>query len=556
VIPWSGWLHSHDGHVAVLQVAAFVVCVAVAGRPLLQSWRSLAPKVRWSLLGLGVASVLISTVGFPLERFDALGHEASYYEVYFGASAPANAHGWQAYVTYPLLRWIYWGVGGIVGRDSGPLPLLILNASARGVAVVLVGWLAGVVMVRSSVVVAAAVLLCINPVHAFWGAAIYNVSLPFSAALLCLVCATAAWRSGDARLLAAAAASGSLVAALRVEWALLAPMLVLLLASLGPEWGRSPRVWRLRFWAPAIAVVVAYGSTLLGSSGAIAEHGGYYGVSGYLESIGRQVLFLDVFDLWGGAWALATVGFGLFAGSRGPGGRLRRPAGLVAFVVLGHLVLATFNDYSYRHALLPTIGLILAAAASASLLRDSDRRRAIPAAILLAGVVGASLLGLAEARSLYYASEEAFFERVEGFRGDRLEASSVEDGSCYLITDSERLWDMQVAGSHFNLMDPGEAVTHYRAHDGCVLWLFDRSQWVWDSLGPRVRAGKMWFWFSWEPQGWVEFPDGLVAVVYRMSEPPWGVGDDQPIPETEFNLGDDDDASEVPPPERGVESAP
>ena len=47
---------------------------------------------------------------------------------------------------------------------------------------------------------------------------------------------------------------------------------------------------------------------------------------------------------------------------------------------------------------------------------------------------------------------------------------------------------------------------------------------------------KMRSWFSWELEGWVRVEDGLTAAVYRMTEPPWGVGDDEPLPETEFLL--------------------
>jgi hypothetical protein len=160
-----------------------------------------------------------------------------------------------------------------------------------------------------------------------------------------------------------------------------------------------------------------------------------------------------------------------------------------------------------------------------------------------------SILVLAEAGDRYYASEEQFLDDQEEFSsGPSLDPSELEDGSCYLISDSERLWELSrerlergqavdaLVGSHFNLMDPGEAVTHFRAHGGCVLWLLDKSQYRWDSLGARVRAAKMRYWFSWKPMGTVRFDDGLDAVVYRLSSPPWGVGNDQPIPATEFLL--------------------
>jgi len=227
----------------------------------------------------------------------------------------------------------------------------------------------------------------------------------------------------------------------------------------------------------------------------------------------------------------------------------RAPLGLLGLVVVTHVGLATFNDYGYRHALLPGTGLVLAASLLAPGLRASFGAFRAGTAALLFASGAASVLALQDAADRYYASDEQFLASTPEFEsGTELDPAVLEDGSCYLVTDSERLWKISrdrlaagvgsdaMVGSHFNLMDPGEAVTHFRAHGGCVLWLYDKSQYRWDSLGARVRAAKMRYWFSWKSQGFVRFPDGLNAAVYRLNEPPWGVSNDRPIPETEFLL--------------------
>lgn len=529
------WLHAHDGHVALVQVLVWALCIGVATPSGLQAWRQLPEGPRRAIAGIGVAAAVISLL-FPLGRFDPLGHEADYYECFAGRQSPSNAHGYKAYVSYPILRWGYWVLGGIVGRDAGPVPLMAVNAVARGIGVFAFGWLAAALARRSEAGIAAGVLLALHPIHAFWGAAFFHVAIPWTGMAICSLLSVLAWRTGQMRLLLAAAASGCLVVSVRVEWGLLAVGLaVLLFGGLGAGWGRHARVRTPGFWIAPLVLVALWIPSLLASGGAITEQGGYHDASGYLASIGRQGLWLAVFAPWHWPWMGALVLLGLHRWGRDPAVGWRGPASLVVFVVIGHVGLATFNDYGYRHALLPTIGVLLGASFAAPAMLEGGRVRLVVGALAGAAVL-TSVLGLADAWNRYYASEEAFMEQVPGFDGPELRATTLEDGSCYLVTDNERLWGMGLSGSHFNLMDPGEAVWHWREHDGCVLWLLDRSQWRWDSLGPRDRADKLRYWFSWEPQGWVTFEDRMTAVVFRMTEPPWGIADDGPLPESEFLL--------------------
>jgi len=559
------FISDHDGHVALLQVLLLVTALGVAWRPILESWRDLGSRMQWTLVLLGLAGMLLPLLLFPTERYAPLGHEASYFECFTGQKTPSNAGGWHAFVTYPMLRWSYWAIGGLVGRDSGPGVLLLLNAAATGVGVVLFAWFARVISEEDATGVAAGLFLVVHPVHAFWGAAIYHTAIPYSLAAGCLVLSVLAWREGCARLFLAAAACGVTLAALRIEWGILAPGLALMLAGLGPAWGRHSAVLRVRFWAPAL-LLTAFGALLVfGLGGALTQQGGYHGVAGYLETIGRQGFFRAVFEPWDHGTQLFSSLFGLLVWGFGKKLGWRAPAGVLGFVVITHLGLATFNDYGYRHALLPSMGLILMTAFLAPGLRASfGPYRGFSAGFLVLGF-GTSLLSLGEAADRYYATEEQFLASDLGFsRTDGLDPEALEDGSCYLVTDSERLWqlardrlaagigDDMMVGSHFNLMDPGEAVTHYRSHRGCVLWLYDVSQYRWDSLGGRVRAAKMRYWFSWRREGTVRFSDGLDAVVYRLSEAPWGITDDLPIPETEFLLP----GRQEPEAESGLESAP
>lgn len=542
------WLSDHDAFVVAAQLGAWLVLFALTAPRLVAEAREAEPLTRWALVALSVLAVLVSLVWLPaLSRFEPLGHEASYADCFSGAASPATSTGWHPYVTYPVLRWGYWAVGGLVGRANLGA-LLVLSALVRGVTVLALGLAARALFRSDRTALVAAALLAVHGTHAFWGAGIYNVALPVMLAALCLLQAVVAWQTGDRLLLAAAAASGGLVVATRVEYGLLAPCLALLLVvGLDRFWGRHEAVLTPRFWGPAVAVLVPFGVTLLVGGGELTSQGGYHDPMGYVETLGRQIGLLGLLEPLDRPWALAAAVLGVVACVRAGEGRLA--LGLVGFGLLSWCVLATFNDFAYRHAMLPSLALILLVArASDHVLGPTAVRGPVAAAVagLLLATLGSSVLLLRDHAHRYYASVEDFVAAEPAFAGRRIPASDVEDGGCYLITDNERLWERGRAGSHFNLMEPGEAATHWQDHDGCILWLREVGEWRLDGLGVRSRAYKLSRWFDWEVQGFARFDDGLEAAVLRMTAPPWGLTE----PPAGWRWARDGEADEEP----GVES--
>jgi len=536
----GAWLWHHDGLVTLGQLAVFTGALLAAAPTLRAGYGELPRAVRWALPVLAVVAAGLCLWPLPtLERFSALGHEATYLDCFTGASPPGNEFGWEAYVTYPLVRWIYWALGGVFGRD-GFLPPLLFNVVCRGLGVFVGGWLAAVLVRKPAAGIAAAGLLAAHSVHAFWGAALYNVALPHLLVQGCVLLALLAWRTGSVATFCAAAATGSLVVAGRVEWGLLAPCLAVLLAGLGPRWGRHGSVARPAFWLAPLGIAGAFAVTLFLGEGQLTEQGGYHGVAGYLETIAHQAGILAVFEPLDRPWGLAAAVFGAWAWGRAEGGRV--VAAVLGFGLLSHLGLATFNDYSFRHALLPGLGLVW-------LLAGALHHRAGGLAVG-AGVL-AGLLGLGTTADRYYASPEEFEAGYEGFaRNAEVSAAEVEASGCYLITDNERLWEMGLAGSHFNLMIPGEAVKRWR-HHGCITWLYDAPNWRHDGLAVRVRGVKLRHWFDWEEIGWTRFEDDTPAVLMRMTSPPWGVEAGDPVPATDILMPWE--VEEEPPPEEAVD---
>lgn len=524
---WN-WIASHDAYIVALQLGTWLVLGVATGPRLLALIREMRPPSRVALLALGVAATAISALWFPtFERFVPLGHEASYSECFLGESTPSSAHGWQPYVTYPLLRWGYWALGGIVGRE-GLADALAFNMAVRGLTVVLFGMLARALFRNDWSALLAALFLTVQPTHAFWGTSIYNVAIPCFFVVLCLLQSVVAWREGSRGLLAAAAVSGCLVVATRVEWGILAPSLALLLfGGLGETWGRSKEVFTGRFWAPALSLVVVIGSLIIAGAGALTTQGGYHDPMGYLATMARQAWILDFLEPFQSPWGLACLAVGVWAARAD--GALRPVLALLGFSVLSHCALATFNDFAYRHDLLPLMGLLLLAARGGGLVTSrTPRWLQVAMMALFLGATASGLSGISHNVDRYYATVEEFQAGDPGFAGANLSHDQLEDGSCYLITDNERLWSMGLAGSHFNLMEPGEAATHWQDHAGCIYWLFDFTDWRVDGLAVRARALKLRAWFDWEAIGHASFPDGNEAVVYRMSSPPWGLSEPPP----------------------------
>ncbi len=533
----SGWLVRHDGLVSAVQLLGWLVLVAAALPTVARALGDLDRRTRVLLLALSVLGFCISAFWFPaFERFQALGHEASYAECFHGASTPSAEHGWEPYVTYSLLRWGYWAIGGLVGRDQIEV-LQVVNMCLRGVSILSVGLTAWVLFRRSSAALLAALLLAVHPTHAFWGTAIYNVSIPFFFATLCVLLAVIAWREGSALVLAAAAATGSLVVATRIEWGILAPGLALLLfGGLGSIWGRSEAVRRPSYWWPTVLIVIIYGISIFAGAGAgaLSTQGGYHDLSGYLETMVRQVWILDFFEPLHRPWALLMTLVGAAFTVRRVAGGGRLVASLGGFVVLTHTAVTTFNDFAFRHDLVASIGVLLLACAAGPAIVDawraggSSRALAAGTSALLLTTLGSAGAALHTNAARYYGTVEEFLAEHPGFQSERLSRETLEDGSCYLITDNERLWEMGLAGSHFNLMDPGEAALHWQEHDGCIQWLFDVSNYRVDGLAVRSRAVKVQHWFDWELIGHASFPDGNEAVVYQMTSPPWGLTEPPP----------------------------
>jgi alpha-tubulin suppressor-like RCC1 family protein len=518
------FLQTHEGAVVAAQFLTWGALLAAGLPSLSRALRDLGRPTAVAVVAVGAAAAALSLTAFsPFERFEAIGHSASYADCFHGVRSPDGAiEHWSTYTTYPLMRWLYWGLGVVFGREDLGV-LLVFNAASRGVGVMLLGALAGLWTGRGSAAVLAAVLLAVHPVHAFWGAGIFNLSIPLTAALLCCTQAVAAWRTGSGVLLAAAAASGCLAVAGRVEWGLLAPALGLLLLGLDGPWGRHAAVRTRRFWAPTAVVLGTVGVSVLPRGSALTNQGGYHDVSDYLGVVLRQAGQLEWLGPVGTPQAVVAMLLG--AGLALHRGQVRRRvlAGGFAFLAVTHFGLASFLDLGFRHALLPALGaiLLLSLAAPAWMDRPSatSPREWIPA-LFVAATIAAAVPDLADWTHRYYMSEEDF-EAIPSFGGASIDAAAVEASGCFLVTDNERLGDLGLAGSYYRLLEPPDAHALWEEHSGCVLWLYGFYDHRADGRVGYGRGVKLRRTFDWIDEGWTRLEDHAAVVVYSMASPPW-----------------------------------
>lgn len=499
-----------------------------------------------ALVLAAAAAVAVSGWWIPaFRRFEPLGHEATYADVFVGALSPrSDLGGHEPYVTYPLLRWVHHFLGLVAGSWGLPA-LLAFHLAARAVGVLAVGlWTFALSRAVAPAVLASAVVV-LHPTHAMWGAAVYNVEWPFAClALGCWGAVVGAADPGARRALPWAGWCLGTAALLRVEWVVAGGIAVLWSAVLG--WLRS-RSWSatasvgLRVGAPwlvAASLGFAHGGTL-------SSQGGYHDIAGYLELVAHQWSFLDFIGPPGGLFGCLLLAAGVIS-QRGSG---RVVAVSLILGSLAHgLAMVTFNDIAPRHLLPMLLGLVPVlsvgapgsptaregvaggAPAPSFVPMPPSRARgspgswqrwtlAIAAAALL--VTGARRVG--DVAERYYRSPEWFEASHPGFGSRAVPGETVRTSGCYLITDDEDTWALGVAGSHFNLMDEAEAARHWAKWTGCVIWLYDLRNHRADGLDVAPRADKLRRWFRWELWGHSTLPDGSPVVLFGMVEPPWQV---------------------------------
>ena len=247
----------------------------------------------------------------------------------------------------PGMQWLWWMLGHVL--PAWPkLPVVLM--SAAGVASVgLVGGTFGLLGGRLAGTIAALVVL-VNPAHAAWSSSAYNVILPFFFCAMAMF--SAAWctrqDSVSFSMKLWVGSSLALAVALRMDTG----MTALLVAAWLLTQGRSGGVLqRLRSWMPAGALTVVMAGACIWP---LIWPGGLPGDGERSVAIFNNITFLDVYGPFSGEPGLALM---LLAGIVVARERAVLALTLVGFAAAHHVMMASFDDFGERHALvaLPAI---------------------------------------------------------------------------------------------------------------------------------------------------------------------------------------------------------
>ena len=322
----------------------------------------------------------------------------------------------------------------------------------------------------------AALILVANPAHAAWSSCAYNVILPF---FFCAMATfSAAWSTRQDRVPFAlklwVGTSLILAVALRMDTGMIALPVVAWLLTQGH---RGTVLQQLRSWAPAGALTLLMAGACIWP---MIWPGGLPGDGERSVAIFNNITFLQVYGPFGGEAGLALLLLATIVVARE---RATLAWSLVAFAVAHHLMMATFDDFGERHAL-------VALPAFAGVLGLASRHLFGRAAALVA--LGLSVAGTADLSERYYGSEDAFVALLDGEDYadlPRVDIREVPPSDCGWVAEDPRVAANPVA-SHFNILRP-EEVASLRGSDGCLRWCVDVQDWRWSSRGIRDRAQRL-----------------------------------------------------------------
>jgi len=467
-----------------------------------EAWTTVLPAIPglilllWGLWGirrhlrvtLGLAAVLFAAllvrfVWFPVELHEFEGHEATYLDIFLGKQSLGQG----GYMLYPALQWLYAGLGnisqntGMLWAVSG-LGSLLSIAATYGIGRRLFGVKRGLV---------AAALVAIWGSHAFWASSAYNVALPLGLALTALWALVLCAQEAE-KIPAAALAAGAAVLAVstRAECVLLAPIGLLLYASL------RPRLNRKVIGVLLVGAALAFWALSLLSSGGPLPGSGERGEALALNL--SYVGFWAPFDGWGLLLLLPAAAVG-FQRNR------RSTLLLVIALVYVHVAISSFNDVGFRHTLLGTwlVALLLSALI--------EVRWAWPVMVAAVCFLFGHTLDVADR---YYMTGDRFSKNLAG--APEFPRSKLSE--CVLIWDDNPDAKEGAGKSHFNLLYPGPGEDLW-ALKGCVYWVFTHKDAGWRSLAVRDRAMRIEDQFRLESVGAATLGPGNVVSVLKVERP-------------------------------------
>lgn len=446
---------------------------------MMEPWRRASTLTRRLLLLTLLAAALIRLLVIPAwARHVYDGHEADYYDVWRGARSSVG----EGYRASEWMVFLYRLLGPLLGGSGRALVVLQVMTS-----LVSLMWfwqwvrdLTG----QERAGLWAVLLASLDPVLGFWASSAYNIQLPLTCAVLSLAALERAIRRPAASLLGLSAVAFAASVAGRPES---------MLVALPLAWRCLPNFRRLCSAPSALPALLGGLSLTLwpilsGMKGMAGANSPDY----MREMFGQQWKLLLWFNPWGTPWllaALGVVGVLVVRMLAREGGWLRALAlpGMLLGVIVSHqLAYALFDDYDYRHTLLPRLALMTLLALGMELSQGMEK--AIPLATALAA---STLLvhGLVDVRHRYYAGPEDFY-RHEPLLQTASYVNLDELRGCIFVAE-DLYYGRFARASHFELYTQRDWKKLTTRSNDCVLFVYDLENFQASSRSIDGRAHKV-----------------------------------------------------------------
>ena len=436
-------------------------------------------KVTGPMAVVGMVAIGVRCLWIPAwtgHTFD--GHEAEYWDLFRGMRLPTRG----GTVMVPAMQWFWWGLGQVL-PTSERLVVSLMTAFGVG-SVALAAGAVGRLTDRKAGWMTAA-LLVLHAGHSAWSSSAYNVIIPhfFSSMALFGVASAARGQKGPWRSLVVLSIALSM--AFRLDSGSIAIAVVLVALLVRPD-GAS-FLDRVRRWVgPGVACIVVTGACIWPMLWPGELPGS--GERALAWSLNQQFFApYHPFDhpVMAAGLAMSVV----LAVRRSPGVAFS----LVVWAVLHHGLMASFDDFGERHALVIAPALAgLVGVGMASL-----KHYGVP---IVAGMSALSAVDVHDTATRYYGSEDRFIEVLsrEPYRDlPRVQWSGSPPADCGWVAEDQRVASRPVA-SHFNLLRPEEEAA-LRGSTGCIKWCADVQDWRWSSRGVRDRALRLQHLFNLTP---------------------------------------------------------
>ena len=466
----------------VIQVVRSTISTKASIVSIQQSWKGIVASV---------VVIAMRYVCFPMSEVEILGHETQYGDVFLGQMVPFLGDT----TAYPTMQMVWFLLGYLSRICSSDIIVSLYWTSLVGLISI---WLwSDIIYARFSIDRYKTILwLGTLGMHIVWAHNIYNIMWPF------FFLSLAFWIQEvvKGRWIFAVLIAISM----RMELVVFVPMYIAF-DMLDHRYNKNTWYWEMLLCVLVLVPVLAM------SQGEVPGDGERW------ISMQNNIGFVQLYQPWIWEICMFAVFYGVSFWWRqtvfvniDTNEHLRILVTCAMFIVY-HCVMASFSDFSSRHAF---FSLLCVLCILPYIWRYSW---------LYWFSVSLHVFDSMNLRQQWYGTEEVFVEVIERLAKQYTVSSvDVSKDTCAMIVEMEPFVERiqekqkQPVFSHFNLFSPIEKNT-LLAEYGCVDWCYTIQDWRWSSLGVEDRAARLQYLYDWQAIG-IWHIASQECLLYRLQE--------------------------------------